>query len=106
MPLRHAYRTQLLGVFVLASSASSAQAIPDIVNPAALAPPVHYRSVFPDTPNGIAREEVDWKKANADVGQFKRGHIDILRWESAQDVKTPETTIKIAPNTYETRVRP
>lgn len=106
MPLRHAYRTQLLGVLVLASSASSAQAIPDIVNPAAFAPPVQYRSVFLDTPNGIEREEVDWKKANADVGQFKRGHIDILRWEAAQAIKTPEATIKIAPHTHETGVKP
>jgi hypothetical protein len=32
-------------------------------------------------------EEVDWKKANADVGQFKRGHVDILQWENRNQAK-------------------
>jgi hypothetical protein len=32
----------------------------------------------------VETELVDWKKANADVGQFRRGHVDILRWEAEQ----------------------
>jgi hypothetical protein len=28
--------------------------------------------------------ETDWRKANEAVGQFKRGHIDVLKWEAAQ----------------------
>lgn len=30
-----------------------------------------------------AAEAVDWRKANEAVGQFKRGHIDLLKWEAA-----------------------
>lgn len=37
------------------------------------APPIHH----PDA------ESVDWRQANDAVGQFLRGHIDLLRWEQA-----------------------
>ncbi|MEO6626286.1 MAG: hypothetical protein ABIN37_15855, partial [Burkholderiaceae bacterium] len=57
---------------------------PAITNPAAFVPAVLYRSVFVDTPKGVETEELDWKKANADVGQFKRGHVDVLKWEEEQ----------------------
>lgn len=30
--------------------------------------------------------EIDWRQANETVGQFTRGHIDILRWESENPV--------------------
>ena len=58
-----------------------------VVNPTASVPAVLYRSVFADTPKGVETEELDWKKANADVGQFKRGHVDILQWEAKQGAK-------------------
>lgn len=45
-------------------------------------PRVIYRSVFVDIPTGIEKESADWKKANAAVGQFRRGHVDILKSES------------------------
>ena len=57
---------------------------PEITNPSAFVPAVQYRSVFVDTPKGVETGELDWKKANADVGQFKRGHIDVLKWEEEQ----------------------
>lgn len=47
-------------------------------------PPALYRSVFADLPSGVEATRVDWKKANADVGQFKRGHADLLKWEQEQ----------------------
>jgi len=53
-----------------------------VVDPKAAVPAVLYRSVFVDTPTGIEAEQTDWKKANAEVGQFKRGHVDILKWEA------------------------
>jgi hypothetical protein len=56
----------------------------DPADPRAAVPRVAYRSVFADTPTGVETELVDWKKANADVGQFRRGHVDILRWEAEQ----------------------
>ena len=33
---------------------------------------------------GVETKSMDWKKANAEVGQFKRGHVDILKWEESQ----------------------
>jgi hypothetical protein len=60
-----------------------------VTDPAASVPPVVYQSVFADTPTGVEMESADWKKANADVGQFKRGHVDILKWEEAQQNKPP-----------------
>jgi len=47
-------------------------------------PPVLYRSAFAGVPAGVEQTSVDWKKANADVGQFKRGHADLLKWEQEQ----------------------
>lgn len=53
-------------------------------DPAASVAPVVYQSVFADTPTGVEKQSVDWKKANADVGQFTRGHADLLKWEASQ----------------------
>jgi len=89
--------TTLLGTLALAHAGAGAQtvappspdttAIATVVSPTAAVPPVLYRSVFSDTPTSTPAEETDWKKANADVGQFKRGHIDILQWEEANATK-------------------
>ncbi len=53
-------------------------------DPASPVPMVLYRSVFADTPKGVETDTLEWKAANAEVGQFARGHIDILKWEAAQ----------------------
>ena len=50
-------------------------------------PAVVYRSVFADTPTGVEQETADWRKANAEVGQFRRGHVDILKWEAEQEAR-------------------
>ncbi len=50
--------------------------------------PVAYRSAFADLPQGIEQTPTDWKAANAAVGQFKRGHVDLLKWEQDQDRKS------------------
>ena len=47
-------------------------------------PPVVYQSVFATPSRGSASAEDNWKEANAAVGRFKRGHIDILKKESEQ----------------------
>lgn len=71
---------------------------PHVTNPAAFVPPARYRSVFTDTPTGVEQDRVDWKKANADVGEFRNGFVDILKWESAQDaLKTPGAAPAAAP---------
>lgn len=46
--------------------------------------PVAYRSAFADLPQGLEQMPIDWKAANASVGQFKRGHADLLKWEQDQ----------------------
>lgn len=56
----------------------------EAANPATPVPTVLYRSVFADLPAGVEPATGDWKKTNADVGQFKRGHADLLKWEQAQ----------------------
>ncbi len=53
-------------------------------DPAVAVPSVPYRSAFTDTPRGVETGSLDWKAANAQVGQFLRGHVDILKWEAAQ----------------------
>ena len=105
MQIRHAIHAGLISLFAIAGATAWAQSVPaatplpdpaaapqrlgdvaDIANPSAFAPAARYRSVFKDTPAGVETDEADWKKANAEVGQFQRGHIDILRWESSQKV--------------------
>lgn len=71
-----------------AQAAPYPQLDPQPTNQAASAdtsvPPALYRSAFAGLPAGVEQTSVDWKKANADVGQFKRGHADLLKWEQEQ----------------------
>ena len=55
-----------------------------VTDPQAVVPAVVYQSVFKETPMGVETQSVDWKKANAEVAQFPRGHFDILKWEESQ----------------------
>ena len=66
------------------ATTNTATAAAKVTDPTAAVPPVVYQSVFAGTPTGVEMESADWKKANAEVGQFKRGHVDILKWEEAQ----------------------
>ena len=65
----------------------STTALDAVLDPAAPVPAVQYRSVFGHAPTGVESTEVDWRRANDDVGQFRRGHIDILKWESQHEGK-------------------
>lgn len=53
-------------------------------------PPVAYQSAFDGMPKGVASATQDWKAANATVGQFQRGHADLLKWEQAEANKARE----------------
>lgn len=51
----------------------------------------------------VEQGSIDWRKANGEVSQFKRGHADVLKWESAnesehssQPYTPPDTWIKSA----------
>ena len=52
-------------------------------------PPALYRSAFAHLPTGVEQRSVDWKAANAIVGQFPRGHADLLKWERANPASSP-----------------
>jgi hypothetical protein len=58
-------------------------------NPATPVPAALYRSAFADLPAGVEQATGDWKKSNTDVGQFKRGHADLLKWEQSQKGRQP-----------------
>jgi hypothetical protein len=53
-------------------------------------PALSYSSVFSGLPRGVEEGPGDWKAANNAVGQFRRGHIDLLLWEKARATKSKE----------------
>ena len=61
----------------------------DAADPAAPVPLPTYRPVLPATPTDLAEEAIPWRKANADVARFPRGHADLLKWEAAQERQAP-----------------
>ncbi len=77
---------------------------PQAPDPASPVPAVLYRSVFVDTPRGVETGSVPWKAANAEVGQFTRGHIDILKWEAAQSKQ--EASSPAMPMSHGTTMEP
>jgi hypothetical protein len=74
----------LFAALLLPAAAWAQSSLPDPTLATEDVPAVQYRSVFADTPTGVERESLDWKKANDEVGQFRRGHLDILKWEAEQ----------------------
>ncbi len=68
----------------LGSAHAQGTPAPLATDPTAPVPAVTYRSVFSDLPTGVETGREDWKKANADVGRFTRGHVDILKSEQQQ----------------------
>lgn len=64
-------------------------------------PPALYRSAFAHLPAGVEQTSVDWKTANATVGQFQRGHADLLKWEQAQEKAPGKAPKKAQPQAAE-----
>lgn len=60
------------------------------VTPSANVPPVRYTPLAPTGASGLAAEGEDWKAANARVGLYRRGHIDILKAERSQQPVAPQ----------------
>lgn len=83
----------LLTLAVLAWPALSlAQSTPEktsAADPGAPVPAVRYRSALEHNPHGVVQDSEDWRAANARVGQFARGHSDILKAEQAQGTDQP-----------------
>ncbi len=55
---------------------------PGPADPAAAVPPPVYRSAFPATQADPLAAPGDWRRLNAEVGQFENGHVDIIKWEA------------------------
>ena len=52
-------------------------------SPQARVPLANYQSALRGLPQGVESQSTDWRSANDTVGQFKRGHIDLLKLENA-----------------------
>lgn len=50
-------------------------------------PALNYRSPFQGMATGVEAQVLDWKQSNATVGQFPRGHADVLKWEQSSTGK-------------------
>jgi len=88
----------LLTAWLAASIPYGVLAEPLAADPAAIVPPVPYRSALGtliDMPPASEVSLADWARANADVGRNLRGHIDILKWEAANTV--PADTVDKPP---------
>ena len=85
--MKHGLLAVLLAPCVVAPAA--ANPFPDPADPAAPVPPPAYRSVFNQTATGVETGATPWPRANADVGQFRRGHVDLLKWEQQQQPSAP-----------------
>lgn len=60
-------------------------------------PALQYKSSLAALPKGVEQSETDWKAANANAGQFQRGHIDLLQWEKDQARKSAAPTAGAKP---------
>lgn len=95
--MSHSFFTHALlpAVFLAACPPLAAQTLPDlppVVNPALSVRPVEYRSVFADVSRGVEAGSINWREANDQVGQYRRGHVDILKWEQEQEAANPRAT--------------
>ncbi len=76
------YLPWLTGISALAPLCVLAQSVPFDRTPQGGG--VIYESVFANSPRGVEKGATDWRAANDAVGQFRRGHMDVLKWEAAQ----------------------
>lgn len=91
----HAWLLALLLPAAAAASAQTPTPYPRLdprpteqaADPASPVPAALYSSAFAGLPTGVEFAADDWKKANAAVGQFPRGHADLLKWEQAQGAR-------------------
>ena len=78
-----------LAALVAAPAITLAQAAPPpdgrVADPATPVAAPLYQSAFGASGQGLVTDLQPWAEANATVGQFQRGHMDIVRWERAQE---------------------
>ncbi len=61
---------------------ANAQPALQAANPQAQVPVVNYQSALAGLPQGVESQSTAWRSANDTAGQFKRGHIDLLKLEN------------------------
>lgn len=71
----------------LAQNAPAPQAA--VADPAAPVPAPRYHPALAPDGRPPMQDRTDWKAANAQVGQFTRGHSDLLKWEQTQGAAPP-----------------
>jgi hypothetical protein len=81
-PWRVLWAISLLPALALAQVPG--QNLPRVADPEAPVPTTPYRSALAGLPVGVETGSTGWSRANAEVGQFPRGHADILKWEAQQ----------------------
>lgn len=93
--LNRAVRLGAVGATLLASAWP---AVWSQTRGASAPPPAHVHGTQPGTPSTAApsvkpsQASPTWQDANRAVGQFPRGHVDLLRWEQKNQPQVPEST--------------
>jgi hypothetical protein len=62
------------------------------LDPRTPVPPAIYQSSLTGVQRGVDDVRLDWRRANDEVGQFKRGHIDLLKLEQPPAAGQPTGT--------------
>lgn len=87
--MKHLFALLTLAAPLLAGAQSVPQQAAAAVDPRAVVPPVAYQPMASAGASGLVSDREDWKAANATVGQYPRGHLDVIKWERAQDAARP-----------------
>lgn len=82
---KYRYALLALALPLLAGAQNVPQQAAAAVAPGAAVPPVPYQPMARSGASGLVSEREDWKAANAAVGQFPRGHQDVIKWEKARE---------------------
>jgi len=90
--MKHFFALLALSAPLLGAAQTLQQQAAMAANPDTGAPPVPYQPMSPAGASAAVVEPEDWKAANATVGQYPRGHRDIVKWEKSQVPVQPAAT--------------
>lgn len=87
--MKHAFALLALALPLVAGAQSVQQQAAVAASPGVPVPPLSYVPLPPVGASALVTTLDDWKTANAAVGQYPRGHLDIIKWEQAQEAARP-----------------
>ena len=90
--MKHFFALLALSAPLLGAAQTVQQQAAAAARPQASASPLRYQPMAPVGASALVVELDDWKAANATVGQYRRGHTDIVKWEKSQAPAQPATT--------------